>query len=581
MGTTDHIFSLHGIISHYVNTRKRLYCAFVDFSKAFDYVVRDNLWFKLIKLCVCGKILNVIMSMYSNVKSKVKFNNEKGEEFICHTGVRQGECLSPFLFSMFVNDLESELIEKGVEGLDLNFNKLFLLMYADDIMIFSETEVGLQNGLDVLFNYCNKWKLTVNAQKTKIVIFRKGGMVSRQTRFYYGDLELEIVNKFTYLGIVFTVGGSFAEAHTALAGQALKSIFALNKYVRKFVNLKRKHVLDLYDKLVKPILSYSSEVWGFSQAMVIERVHLQFCKKLLGVKQTTQNDFIYGEFGRTSLVVERHLRIIKYWLKICMSNENKYIKHVYNLLRADVQANPNQVNWTSVVRDLLCNLGMQYAWLGQSVGNVNIFLSLIRQRLTDNFIQNWNSRINESTRALCYKNISSFSFKAYLDTVTVRKFRVALSWVETDRWARPVRKPLNGRLCTFCGVLEDEYHFILECTVYNEERAKFMKKRFWKRPNMIKFIELLTTENKSIMQKLACYVEKAFKIRNSNLYCWFIYLFIYLFINKSVYTRMVTAIHTDSESFDEPVQSVHSHLRFHWLLIILSILIHFYRGHFR
>ena len=171
---------------------------------------------------------------------------------------------------------------------------------------------------------------------------------------------------------------------------------------------------------------------------------------------------------------------------------------------------------------------MQYAWLEQSVGNVNIFLSLIRQRLTDNFIQNWNSRINESTRALCYKNISSFSFKAYLDTVTVRKFRVALSRlrtsshlleVETGRWARPVRKPLNERLCTFCGVLEDEYHFILECTVYNEERAKFMKKRFWKRPNMIKFIELLTTENKSIMQKLACYVEKAFKIRNSNLYC--------------------------------------------------------------
>ena len=156
---------------------------------------------------VRGKILNVIMSMYSNVKSKVKFNNEKGEEFICHMGVRQGECLSPFLFSMFVNDLESELIEKGVEGLDLNFIKLFLLMYADDIVIFSEMEVGLQNGLDVLFDYCNKWKLTVNAQKTKIVIFRKGGMVSRQTRFYYGDFELELVNKFTYLGIVFTVGG--------------------------------------------------------------------------------------------------------------------------------------------------------------------------------------------------------------------------------------------------------------------------------------------------------------------------------------------------------------------------------------
>lgn len=63
MGTTDNILALHGIISHYVNNSKRLYCAFVDFSKAFDYVVRDNLWFKLIELGVRGKILNVIMSM--------------------------------------------------------------------------------------------------------------------------------------------------------------------------------------------------------------------------------------------------------------------------------------------------------------------------------------------------------------------------------------------------------------------------------------------------------------------------------------------------------------------------------------
>ena len=157
-----------------------LYMVFsVDFSKAFDYVVRDNLWFKLIELGARGNILNVIMSMYNNDKSKVKFNNEKGEEFACYMGVRQGECLSPFLFSMLINDLENELIVKSVEGLDLHFLKIFLLMYADDIVLFSETEDGLQSGLNVLHDYCQKWKLTVNTQKTKIVIFRKGGTVNR------------------------------------------------------------------------------------------------------------------------------------------------------------------------------------------------------------------------------------------------------------------------------------------------------------------------------------------------------------------------------------------------------------------
>ena len=104
---------------------------------------------------------------------------------------------------MFVNDLENELI---AEGLDLHFIKIFLLMYADDIILFSETEDGLQNGLNSLHDYFNKWRLTVNVQKTKIVIFRKGGILRRQTHFYYGDTDINIVNKFTYLGIVFTVG---------------------------------------------------------------------------------------------------------------------------------------------------------------------------------------------------------------------------------------------------------------------------------------------------------------------------------------------------------------------------------------
>ena len=50
MGTVDNIFVLHGILNRMRNTGKRLFCAFIDFSKAFDYVFRDNLWTKLIKL---------------------------------------------------------------------------------------------------------------------------------------------------------------------------------------------------------------------------------------------------------------------------------------------------------------------------------------------------------------------------------------------------------------------------------------------------------------------------------------------------------------------------------------------------
>ena len=119
MGTVDNTFVLHGLITHLINQGKRLFCAFVDFKKAFDFVNRDIIWYKLIKLGVKGKMLNIIQSMYSSVKSKVKYDNELSNDFDSYLGVRQGECLSPFLFSMYINDIEEEFYLHGSEGIDV------------------------------------------------------------------------------------------------------------------------------------------------------------------------------------------------------------------------------------------------------------------------------------------------------------------------------------------------------------------------------------------------------------------------------------------------------------------------------
>ena len=165
MGTIDNIFVLHGLITHLINKGRKLYCAFVDFRKAFDFVNRDILWFKLIKLGVRGKILNVMRGMYSSVKSRVKYQNELSLEFECYLGVRQGECLSPFLFSMYINDIEDEFYLHGIDGIEIDSIKLFLLLYADDITIFSETAEGLQDCLNLLSSYCTKWKLTLSIRR--------------------------------------------------------------------------------------------------------------------------------------------------------------------------------------------------------------------------------------------------------------------------------------------------------------------------------------------------------------------------------------------------------------------------------
>ena len=78
----------------------------------------------------------------------------------------------------------------------------------------------VQTNLSVI--NCNKWKLKLNKTKTKVIVFRKGGLLPRNLKFYYDDTELEIVSSFSYLGIVFTSGGSFSTAQQTLAGQAQK-----------------------------------------------------------------------------------------------------------------------------------------------------------------------------------------------------------------------------------------------------------------------------------------------------------------------------------------------------------------------
>ena len=125
--------------------------------------------------------------------------------------------------------------------------------------------------------------------------------------------------------------------------------------------------------------------------------HLQFCKKLLGVKKNIQNDFIYGELDRTNFLTRRSILIVKYWFKILSSGENKYIKQIYNLILNDLDTKPNIVNWASLLKHLLSSLGFHEVWVNQGVGNYNAFIGFLKLRLTDTFIQNWRSRLEESS----------------------------------------------------------------------------------------------------------------------------------------------------------------------------------------
>jgi len=111
--------------------------------------------------------------------------------------------------------------------------------------------------------------------------------------------------------------------------------------------------------------------------------------------------------------------------------------------------------------------------------------SLVKQSGFDIFVQNWNTDVNDSTRARCYVLYAYFRFQPYLSLINIERVRVSLSHFRvsahrlesiTGRWNTPMAVPLNERKCRTCiHYLEDEFHFLLECSLYNELRKKYTK----------------------------------------------------------------------------------------------------------
>ena len=520
-GTTDSLFVLQQIINRFIDEKKKLYAFFVDFSKAFDSVVHDNLWYKLLKTGIKGKMFTIVRSMYSCLKTRVINNGEKSDMFYCQLGVRQGECLSPFLFSMYVNDIE-ECLSKPGSGITIEHLKLSLLLYADDVVIFAESAESLQSTIDDLFIYCNRWKLRINTTKSFIVVFKKG-RVNPIENWNYGNESIPVVSKIKYLGLVFSANGLSFQTQKTLSEQANKATFKLHKMLSRFKSLKLSVISDLFDKFISPILNYGCEAWGFSDAQNIERLHLSFFKRIMGVKKTTQGDFVYGILGRVPMVVIRHSRIINYWVKIVSGNKSLYVNQLYMCSFNSIDRNNNDNNWARNVKKLLSYAGYADVWRAQSVTNPEAFCKHFKVRLWDMFQQEWSARISLTSKGrFLYAIHEIHKFNELLDVIEDQNHRNSLCrlvssshhlGVETGRWTRPIT-PFENRKCRKCDKIDDEYHFLMECRNHDQLRKKLIPAYFWKRPSMFKCVLLFNSKHVKTLKNLAKYIHCAFKAIN-------------------------------------------------------------------
>ena len=125
------------------------------------------------------------------------------------------------------------------------------MFYADDTVIFAGTYQGLQKGLENLEVYCKIWRLTVNVEKTKVMIF-ENRKSNKHYEFKYDGNAVKVVDSFKYLGVYFNTKGTFSQTKVHLSEQATKAMFSLLKKWRQF-DIPVDLMLELSDKSVRPI----------------------------------------------------------------------------------------------------------------------------------------------------------------------------------------------------------------------------------------------------------------------------------------------------------------------------------------
>ena len=154
-------------------------------------------------------------------------------------------------------------------------------MFADDVSSFADSGVRLQRQIDLIEKFCKSVGMSLNLSKTKIIVFRNGGIVKDTERWFYNGNEIEVVSLYKYLGVYFTPKLIWTRTKELLARQAKKAAYSISGFQKQFGHFTPAVAFKLYDTMVKPIACCGAEIWGYRYSEEIEKVQTTIVGNIL------------------------------------------------------------------------------------------------------------------------------------------------------------------------------------------------------------------------------------------------------------------------------------------------------------
>jgi len=186
-------------IKYFTSNRNKVYAAFLDASKAFDKVLHNCLFVKLLRKNVPVCLVLLLRSWYSQLQCVVRRQNNYGDSFQVLCGVRQRGVLSPYLFALYIDDLIDSL---RLSEYGLYVSQLFIgcLLYADDIVLLSPSCFGLRHLVSICEHFGRYWDIKFNHLKSQLTTF---GGSNPNVNINMNSSTIPWVNKVKYLGVYF------------------------------------------------------------------------------------------------------------------------------------------------------------------------------------------------------------------------------------------------------------------------------------------------------------------------------------------------------------------------------------------
>ena len=511
----DHIFTLNSIVKNNAN----VFTAYIDLKKAFDFVDRDLMLYKLLLLGVDGNIYNSIKSVYKHTTSTIKINNKLTEWFNCNSGVAQGNNLSPTIFAAFVNDLVTEINDLGI-GVQVGDLFVSMLLYADDIVLIANSERNLQTMLNTLHGWCKKWRVLINTSKSKCMHFRRPRTRQTDFRFQVGDNVLETVSEYRYLGVIIADKGNFvshAEALSRGAGRALGSL------IHKISGLKDfgfKSYEKLFNSCIVPIMDYCSSIWGYKHYQASDNVQHRAIRYFLGVHRFAPTAAISGDVGWLPAQSRRRLNMLRLWNRLIIMDSDRITKRVFE----SEYNNPRTNNWCNEIKSIMDDLQLSAHYNSKST----VDLQSARLLICNVHNVRWARSLQSSPKLRTYRSFKdTLEVEKYVtlnfskhERSTMAQFRCGILplRIETGRY---VNEPLDERLCTMCdaGQIESEIHFLLDCKLYDEIRRdiylNLLGENTFSSKTPLEKLKYLLNE---CTRKTAKFLVKAYALSRSRLY---------------------------------------------------------------